>query len=519
MDQVQELIESRPDSALTLLNTIDYNKLSNSKQKHKYTLLKYQANDNSFNSLPTDTLLDKALDYYTSIQDYENMQKAYYYLGKREYQQGAYIQALVNFFTSEMLAKNMRNPLWAGRSAMWMSTIFYETYNAPDELRYALIEFDNFKQTNDINQIRYAKLDLCRAYLSNEQYEQFNKLSQQLFREATQANDQSLVHSICQYNGIKLIKQERYDKAVELYRELCSQTMAVTDDSVKYCWALAKNGEIKRAQELSKQINAFSENLASGWIYGIIYKELGHYDKALSEFERFNNLSNAELKDKMNQNYTSSLEDQLKLLHENNALFHYKRQVRIWLFIAFGCIVVILTTIILIKRNITHREKLSEQLAIVEELKTIIQNHDDNSHKYSSLVRNLFISKFQTIEELCNVLYESIVLKTSDARIASKVKKMIHDISFNDQRYLELEHEMNETFQNVMEDLKTDLPGLKHNDLRLFLFSVMGFSNSIIAFLLQEKKINAVYERKRRLKNKIKQLTPEKQNRYLSLMN
>ena len=60
---------------------------------------------------------------------------------------------------------------------------------------------------------------------------------------------------------------------------------------------------------------------------------------------------------------------------------------------------------------------------------------------------------------------------------------------------------------------------MKEADYRLFLFSLLGFSIPAIAVFLKEKKITAVYDRKRRLKDKIKTLDPIKSNRYLAFLN
>lgn len=81
-----------------------------------------------------------------------------------------------------------------------------------------------------------------------------------------------------------------------------------------------------------------------------------------------------------------------------------------------------------------------------------------------------------------------------------------------------LERMVDKNCDNVISDLKKDLPGLKEADYNLFLYSILGFSTSTIALFLKEEKLTSVYERKRRLKDKIKQLNSIHRDNYLDFL-
>jgi hypothetical protein len=69
-----------------------------------------------------------------------------------------------------------------------------------------------------------------------------------------------------------------------------------------------------------------------------------------------------------------------------------------------------------------------------------------------------------------------------------------------------------------MSDFRRDLPGLKDDDYKLYLYSILGFSASTIELFLKESKVENVYNRKARLKNKINQLEQSKREMYLSCL-
>lgn len=92
----------------------------------------------------------------------------------------------------------------------------------------------------------------------------------------------------------------------------------------------------------------------------------------------------------------------------------------------------------------------------------------------------------------------------------------INEISLDGKKLEMLEERVNKIYGNVMKDIREDLPDMKEIDYNLYLFMILDISNPSISILLKEKKINAVYDRKRRLKDKIKTLSPVLQRKYMA---
>ena len=85
----------------------------------------------------------------------------------------------------------------------------------------------------------------------------------------------------------------------------------------------------------------------------------------------------------------------------------------------------------------------------------------------------------------------------------------------SEERLTELENSLNLNDSNIVASLREDLPKLKELDYKLFIYSAFGFSNSAIALFLKEDKIESIYNRKARLKTKIKKLNSAQQEKYL----
>ena len=107
--------------------------------------------------------------------------------------------------------------------------------------------------------------------------------------------------------------------------------------------------------------------------------------------------------------------------------------------------------------------------------------------------------------------------KSAKRKIADSVTVLIESLSIRSDKIVELESEVNALYDNLFAEFRKDLPSLKDVDYRLYLFSILGFSNTAISLFLKEDRVSAVYDRKRHLKDRIKRLDPLKRDRYLSI--
>jgi molybdopterin-binding protein len=141
---------------------------------------------------------------------------------------------------------------------------------------------------------------------------------------------------------------------------------------------------------------------------------------------------------------------------------------------------------------------------------------DVETSKSTEIVKNLMESRNQLLEELCEIVMNSNNSKIARQRIANAVTSIIDNLSVRSEKIEELENQVNDMYDNLFIRFRSDMPNLKEADYRLYLFLILRISNSAISLFLKEDKINAVYDRKRRLKDKIKKLDKVKSKEYLS---
>ncbi|MBD5356282.1 MAG: hypothetical protein HDR88_04660 [Bacteroides sp.] len=152
-----------------------------------------------------------------------------------------------------------------------------------------------------------------------------------------------------------------------------------------------------------------------------------------------------------------------------------------------------------------------------EELDNVRMDLDrSNTENMNALgiIRVLRSARYELLEQLAEIVRHNET-KVARRKIADMVTTLIEDFSDNGKKIDELGRSVDSLHDNLWSDIRRDMPGLKEADYRLFLFSVLQLSSDTIALFLREDNVSAVYNRKKRLKDKIRRLEPDKADRYL----
>ena len=82
MDKAESLMGSKPDSALTILDSITPKMLNSKRGKARYALLKSMALDKNYIDTTTFDVLQPAIDYYLKKGSADEKLRTYYYQGR-----------------------------------------------------------------------------------------------------------------------------------------------------------------------------------------------------------------------------------------------------------------------------------------------------------------------------------------------------------------------------------------------------------------------------------------------------
>ncbi len=141
LDLADSLMESRPDSALTILDSISAADLSGNAQKARHALLLSMALDKNYVDTTTFDILQPAIDYYPRHGSPDEKLRTYYYQGRIYQNAHLYDEALRAYYDG-LEAEHDR-----------LEEILHSDRGLPDEVKHAIKERVNILNTLFANEI------------------------------------------------------------------------------------------------------------------------------------------------------------------------------------------------------------------------------------------------------------------------------------------------------------------------------------------------------------------------------
>jgi len=114
LNDIKTFINERPDSALTILDSFDTSLLENKSVWAHHSLLHAQAKDKCYIDETNDSLMTQVVNYYEGKRDKEKLFKAYYYLGRIQYNAGNYTESMLSYTKAEQLIDKVNDDFFKG---------------------------------------------------------------------------------------------------------------------------------------------------------------------------------------------------------------------------------------------------------------------------------------------------------------------------------------------------------------------------------------------------------------------
>lgn len=514
LTKANEIIDHHPDSALLILDSIPFNQITGDADKALYGLLYTQALDKLHQNPTNDSLITFASNYYKRNNETLSLAKSEYYSGRVYFHNENYNTAIVKFFSAKVIATDNKHYLWAGLACRGISDIYCKFYNSADELKFAKLEYEYTKLSNSQPYINYALFDLGRAMHNNAFCDSSIAISYQLADSANITNDQNLNYLALQLRSISYLYNTEYQNAYNTFKEIFDTEFSNISDSLNYCLTLSELNKTDEAIKLISNLSDYQIPLKNDVLYKV-YRKASLFENALYELEYIDSVTNSIFKEAMSNNLSSTIVDYYEYYDELNDAKMKTANTKLWLVIvfSFSIIICILSLGYLFFKR--QQQTIVDKIQFAEELNDSLSHSLKENSQASSIIQNLLESKFEILDQLSQIVSHDIDSKVSKHKIADTITKLINSFYIQGSKIEELQNQVNILHNNIISDFYNDFPNLKEADYHLFLFSVINISIPTIAFFLKEDKITAVYDRKRRLKDKIKQSNCSNYQRYL----
>ena len=136
MDKAENLMDTKSDSALVVLENIPASSVKGKEAAARYALLKSIALDKNCIDTTTFDVLQPAIDYYVKNGTPDEQFRTYYYQGRIYQNQGDYDSAMQSFMNACDLRKQVTDSLLLSHTLVAQGTLYLKQYKINDFVHY-----------------------------------------------------------------------------------------------------------------------------------------------------------------------------------------------------------------------------------------------------------------------------------------------------------------------------------------------------------------------------------------------
>lgn len=518
MDVAESLIHQKPDSSLSILRRIEPLTLANKNSKARYALLLSAAYDKNYIDVTSDSLIIKAVNYYSAPANKNTYYRmlAWYYLGRVQYNAQQYLDAIIALDKAEKEALSLNDNYQLGLINRNRAYIFNNTNNNPEAILSARRAVAYFDKAEAWNYKAYAELTLAISYSNNNDYSLADSL---LMHIHANYNDQNLVdHCNIQHAGILVKTQSNPDSALFYYRAAPKRIFERLDFA-RYAIAQERTQNKDSADYWIAKAYSLCRNRADSATIDFARSRIeyrrGHYERAFDLVNSATYVQDSVTRVLLRQSVSCAQRDNYK----NETVLQNERMKsmrNLWILTGIiGLLVLVLVSNVFI--GITKRKDsvLKDQMAhLLLNKQEIERINKENAH----LLGSLFSSRIAHLDTMADKYYK---MEDGDekATFFEEIKQNVAALRKDPEIFESLEKDLDQYCDGIMTKLRTQVPVIKGNNLKLISLFFAGIPDGTIQFILNKVSPESIRVARSRLRKVIIASGAPDADLFLNLLN
>ena len=523
LQEIESYIEEDPKRALEEIRNLNPDKFLHSpRTKAKHALLHSMALDKNYIDLTTDSIIAPAVKYYSRHGSADDRMLMHYYMGRIYANAGNLDKAAIEYTRGEELVDDAENKVAAGRLYTVFATVYNKTNNAKKEIEYAQKGYAFFKEMNYIERSEVAKGKLAMAYANNRVFNEADSLFEECL-EALTEDTVSMAKYLGHYARLNVLKPDpEPEKAILLLeRRRKEYNKALTPGLYcVYAYALQQLGRLDECDNILEQLKETGYKELDFWQYRI-YKHRNQYEQAMAHLENSAKKYEYQMISLLSDNTDNALKDYYSSEAEKNKLQMKLKVSYLLLALVSFAAVAAYFIIHLARANRKKAQDIENSLLLYENVCRTLEVYGTQCAEQNNSIDMLrselaqsYKKQFSTIGELCLTYLTKQDKKDVKDHIYKKVVNMIANISDDKKLHKKLEDQINAELDNILINMREDMPDLTDEDMRFISYCIVGFDATIISTILNISCSN-VYTKKSRFKSRIKELDSPRKEHYL----
>lgn len=492
------LMETYPDSALSILESITYPQKMPRADRALYALLLTQARHKNYIALEDDSLIKTAVDYYGDRKKSLRAAKAHYYWGAI-YSEKGYASFAVEEYLTAIRLMPVRNE--------FLAMIYDNLAECYEEDRLYNVAIENYRAAYQIlkgkDEQTYPMRGIARVFLLQNEKDSALYYYQQALDCALADQDSSLIGAL--YHDLAMVYSEKKDY-IQADKFVSKAILLQGQDAINTC--LSKAQIMLNLNKLDSASYFFSKNMDELDIYGKavcydgmyqIAKRKGEWKTATENMDAYKILYDS-MQIMTDNEELNRLMDKHQLEEHKRLLSEHTRTLIFSLITAFSSLMIICVFCfmwndrkrkkhyIALQHELTQK-RVDTMLLKEEELSESNKEHIDK--KRSELTE-------QQIQLCISVLKTTDCYDQLEALERATPKQLLVMRSLRK----EIRSDISNAFVDVMMNLKERYPALTGDDVFFCVLSLLCCSKTVVMELMDATS-DALKTRKNRIKNKM----------------
>lgn len=512
LDLAEAYMDTRPDSSLAILQSIGKDELRTKRLQARHALLTSMALDKNYIDVTDDSIISKAVSFYSRKKASNELMKSWYYQAIVNKNAGNYPAAIVSLEMAERAATEKKNYHLLGLIYRNKADIFSLTNNTSDALVFYKKSVEAFEANGDSLYSVYGKYSLAASYLNNREIEaSINQLKE--LQRMNLSPSLRIRSNLCY--ACNLVEQgDSLGKAILIFKQTPESHFHVLDYGL-YAVALYNTGHKDSAQYwFEKGYAAFNNREMKAsleYLHSTIAYKTGDYKLAYQLEDNALHVQDSLTRVLLQQSLNNAQRDyyRAQMLLQEGII---KRQ---RYGIIYGCCFAILLLSIFFLFGRQRRQKAD---SLAKEQMAQLTLRQENTIQSNAILVGAFVKeKMMRLYHLSEDYFkeEDPTLKEHSF---SEFKKSLRELRKNDGFYQSLEVDLNRYCNGVFDKLLNQVPEIRGDNRRLAALFFSGLPGEWIQILGDKHSAGSVRTSRSRLRSIIKDAHAADENTFLEML-
>lgn len=515
LDFAESLLQPKPDSSLSILESIGFSEMRTSEERARFALLMTAAMNKNYKEITSDSLIKVAVDYYSDRKDQRHRMMAYYYHGLVLNSMGEYTTAIISLEKAEKDALILGDHLYAGLTYRNKGDIFNKTNNDQAVLVCFQEAISHFKELDNPDYLEFAELSLAICLFNRKKYDAAKTILQRL---QTQTKN-NLLKEYCLLNLalVMVALGEDSEAVIHMFQESPTELFGLYEYGY-YATALEKIGLHSAADlQITNAYTLCIDNADSAMV-DFIRSDILH--RRGNDSEAYKLTRNAAfVQDSLTQVLLQqSVSNAQRDYYKAESLLQEERAGRLRERNLLGTATAMLTLSLLLGLTLFYRKRKEQEIKEQMLKLSIAQSELHQAEKENaSLLGSLFSEKFNHLDRLSG----DYVRANSDKERMSAMREFKEEIASmrkNEDLFLSLEKDLDRYCDGVMTKLKNQVPAIKGENRKLIALFFAGLPYSTVQLVMNRVSIDSLKMARSRFRKEIKAVNAPDEALFLRLL-